>query len=175
MAAAVTVARAQDYGVDWSTIAGGGGTSTAGVYTVTGTIGQADAGRLNSSDFTIDGGFWSIVAAIQEPGGTLAVCPVHADQHRRRFVAHDLAGLRAVGEPGREHHELGSSHYASGSGGDKPDHGREARDCANAYRETVLSAEKAVTPQGLPVASGRLASRSADGAVLLAPPLDRAY
>jgi len=68
MVAAVTVARAQNYGVDWSTITGGGGTSTAGVYTVTGTIAQPDAGRLNSSDFTIDGGFWSIVAAIQEPG-----------------------------------------------------------------------------------------------------------
>ena len=67
-AAAATLARAQNYGVDWSTITGGGGTSTAGVYTVTGTIAQPDAGRLNSSDFTIDGGFWSIVAAIQEPG-----------------------------------------------------------------------------------------------------------
>ena len=71
LAAAVTVARAQSYGVDWSTFAGGGGTSTAGVYTVTGSIGQADAGRLNSSDFTIDGGFWSIIAAIQEPGAPL--------------------------------------------------------------------------------------------------------
>ena len=71
MAAADTVARAQNYGVEWATVAGGGGTSTAGVYTVTGTIGQADAGRLNSSDFTIDGGFWSIVAAIQEPGAPL--------------------------------------------------------------------------------------------------------
>ena len=60
--------KAQPYDLAWSTIDGGGGTSTAGVYTVTGTIGQADAGRLNSSDFTIDGGFWSIVAAIQEPG-----------------------------------------------------------------------------------------------------------
>ena len=71
LAAAVTVARAQNYGVDWSTIAGGGGTITAGVYTIIGTISQPDAGRLNSSDFTIDGGFWSIVAAIQEPGAPL--------------------------------------------------------------------------------------------------------
>ena len=62
------LARAQAYDLNWSTIDGGGGTCTAGVYTVTGTIGQPDAGRLNSSDFTIDGGFWSIVAAIQEPG-----------------------------------------------------------------------------------------------------------
>jgi hypothetical protein len=71
LAAAVTAAHAQSYGVDWSTITGGVGTSTAGVYTVRGTIGQPDAGRLNSSDFTIDGGFWSIIAAIQEPGAPL--------------------------------------------------------------------------------------------------------
>lgn len=51
--------------------AAGGGVSTAGVYTITGTIGQPDAGRLHSADFTIDGGFWSIVAAIQEPGAPL--------------------------------------------------------------------------------------------------------
>jgi hypothetical protein len=71
IAAVVSVARAQNYGVDWSTITGGGGMSTAGVYTITGTISQPAAGRLNSSDFTIDGGFWSIIAAIQEPGGPL--------------------------------------------------------------------------------------------------------
>jgi hypothetical protein len=76
IAAAALVAHAQNYGVDWSKITGGGGTSTAGVYTVTGTISQPDAARLNSSDFTIDGGFWSIIAAIQEPGA-----PVLAVRH----------------------------------------------------------------------------------------------
>ena len=70
-AAAITVANAQKPALDWSTVPGGGGTSTAGVYTLTGTIGQPGAGRLNSSDFTIDGGFWSIIAAIQEPGAPL--------------------------------------------------------------------------------------------------------
>jgi hypothetical protein len=63
--------RAQNYGVDWSTITGGGGTSTGGVYTLTSTISQPTTTRVNSSDFTIDGGFWSIVAAIQEPGAPL--------------------------------------------------------------------------------------------------------
>ena len=63
--------RGQNYGVDWSTITGGGSTSTTGVYTITGTISQPTAARVNSSDFTIDGGFWSIVAAIQEPGAPL--------------------------------------------------------------------------------------------------------
>jgi hypothetical protein len=71
LAAAVAVARAQNYAVDWSTITGGGGTSTAGVYTLTSTISQPTSARVNSSDFTIDGGFWCIVAAIQEPGAPL--------------------------------------------------------------------------------------------------------
>ena len=33
-----------DYAFDWHTIAGGGGTSTGGVYSVSGTVGQHDAG-----------------------------------------------------------------------------------------------------------------------------------
>ena len=36
--------RAQSYSIDWFKIAGGGGTSTGGVYSVSGTIGQHDAG-----------------------------------------------------------------------------------------------------------------------------------
>ena len=38
-------ASAQPYTIDWWTIDGGGGTSTGGVYSVSGTIGQPDAGR----------------------------------------------------------------------------------------------------------------------------------
>jgi len=71
IAAGIRVACAQEIRVAWHTIDGGGGTSTAGVYTITGTIGQPDAGRLHSPDFTIDGGFWSVVAAIQTPGAPL--------------------------------------------------------------------------------------------------------
>jgi hypothetical protein len=59
---------AQNYTIDWYTIDGGGGTSTGGVYSVTGTIGQADAGHMSGGNFTIDGGFWSIIAAVQTPG-----------------------------------------------------------------------------------------------------------
>ena len=33
----------QSYSVDWYKVAGGGGTSTGGTYTVNGTIGQPDA------------------------------------------------------------------------------------------------------------------------------------
>ena len=37
-------AAAQSYSIDWHTIDGGRGTSTGGVYAVSGTIGQHDAG-----------------------------------------------------------------------------------------------------------------------------------
>jgi hypothetical protein len=59
--------QAQNYAIDWSTIDGGGGTSTGGGFTVSGTIGQPDAGTLSGGGFTLSGGFWGVVAAIQNP------------------------------------------------------------------------------------------------------------
>jgi hypothetical protein len=44
--------------VDWFSIDGGGGTSAGGDFTVTGTIGQPDAGRLAGGDYTVEGGLW---------------------------------------------------------------------------------------------------------------------
>src|SRR6266704_1784355 len=67
----VSGARAQNYSIDWFTIDGGGGTSTGGVYSVSGTIGQPDAGHMSGGNYTIDGGFWGIIAAIQTPGSPL--------------------------------------------------------------------------------------------------------
>jgi hypothetical protein len=58
----------QSYSIDWSTIDGGGGTSTGGLFSVTGTIGQPDAGTMSGGNFTLQGGFWSVIAAIQTPG-----------------------------------------------------------------------------------------------------------
>jgi len=66
-----TTLLAQNYSIDWFTIDGGGGTSTGGVYTVSGTIGQPDAGRMSGGNFTLDGGFWGIIAAVQTPGSPL--------------------------------------------------------------------------------------------------------
>jgi len=56
------------YSIDWSTIDGGGGTSTGGVYSVSGTIGQPDAGVMSGGPYTLQGGFWSLVATVQTPG-----------------------------------------------------------------------------------------------------------
>src|SRR6185503_11802568 len=62
-------AHAQTYSIDWSTIDGGGGTSTGGVYSISGTIGQPDAGpTMSGGNFSVDGGFWSLIAAVQTPG-----------------------------------------------------------------------------------------------------------
>jgi hypothetical protein len=68
---AVFNASAQSYSIDWFTIDGGGGTSTGGVYSVSGTIGQPDAGHMSGGNFTIDGGFWGVIGAIQSPGSPL--------------------------------------------------------------------------------------------------------
>jgi hypothetical protein len=53
----------QSYRLDWQKIAGGGGTSTGGVYSVSGTIGQPDASvTLTGGSYSLTGGFWSLYA-----------------------------------------------------------------------------------------------------------------
>jgi hypothetical protein len=61
---------AQNYSIDWYTIDAGGGTSTGGVYSVIGTVGQPDAGRMAGGAYSLDGGFWSL-SAVQTPGAPL--------------------------------------------------------------------------------------------------------
>lgn len=66
----VTV-QAQPYSIDWYKVAGGGGTSTGGVYSVSGTIGQPDAGGpLTGGNYSVTGGFWALYA-VQMPGAPL--------------------------------------------------------------------------------------------------------
>jgi hypothetical protein len=60
------------FGLKWSTIDGGGGTSTGGVFRVRATIGQPDAGPVASGGpFTVTGGFWSFVSVVQTPGAPI--------------------------------------------------------------------------------------------------------
>ncbi|MCX6925718.1 MAG: hypothetical protein NT154_21275 [Verrucomicrobia bacterium] len=60
--------------LNWFTVDGGGGTSTGGVYSVSGTIGQPDAGQMSRGNFTLTGGFWNVTAAVQTPGAPLLLC-----------------------------------------------------------------------------------------------------
>jgi len=64
-------ARAQNYSIDWFTIDGGGGTSTGGVFSISGTIGQPDAGVMSGGQYSLSGGFWGILSAVQTPGAPL--------------------------------------------------------------------------------------------------------
>ena len=63
---------AQPYSIDWYKVAGGGGTSTGGTYSVSGTIGQADASApLTGGNYSVTGGFWSLLNVVQTPGAPL--------------------------------------------------------------------------------------------------------
>lgn len=60
---ATCLTRAQTYSINWHTMDGGGGTSTGGVYSVSGTVGQPDAGiAMTGGNFSLTGGFWSLLA-----------------------------------------------------------------------------------------------------------------
>jgi hypothetical protein len=59
-------ANSQTYSIDRSTINGGGGTSTGGVYAVCGTIGQPDASNaMTNASYSVTGGFWVLPQAVQ--------------------------------------------------------------------------------------------------------------
>lgn len=62
---------AQQYSIDWYKIAGGGGTSSNGQYVISGTIGQADAGTMGGGNYSLTGGFWSLLSVVQSPGAPL--------------------------------------------------------------------------------------------------------
>ena len=60
---------AQSYSIDWYKVAGGGGTSTNGQYSVSGTIGQPDAsGAMSGGQYSVTGGFWALINVVQTPG-----------------------------------------------------------------------------------------------------------
>jgi hypothetical protein len=71
-------ASAQSYTIDWYKVAGGGGTSTGGVYSISGTIGQSDASANNAmsgvpmigTTYSLTDGFWSLYA-VQMAGAPL--------------------------------------------------------------------------------------------------------
>ena len=65
----LSTAHAQQFSIDWYKVAGGGGTSTGGVYSVSGTIGQPDAsGAMSGGNYSLTGGFWSLISVMQAPG-----------------------------------------------------------------------------------------------------------
>lgn len=56
------------YELTWSTIGGGGQTSSGGNYVLGGTIGQVDAGILSGGNYVLTGGFW---VGVDSPGSPI--------------------------------------------------------------------------------------------------------
>jgi hypothetical protein len=78
-AAAISL-QAQSYSIDRFGIAGGGGTSSNGQYTVSGTVGQHDPGELmNGGTYSLTGGFWAIFALQTSGAPALTVTFVGSD------------------------------------------------------------------------------------------------
>ena len=50
---------AASYSIPWWKVGNGGGTSQGGVYVLSGTLGQPDAGKLSAGPYALEGGFWS--------------------------------------------------------------------------------------------------------------------
>lgn len=57
-------ATAQPYSINWFTVDGGGGTSSGGIYSLSGTIGQPDANHnaMVGGTYSLTGGFWALYA-----------------------------------------------------------------------------------------------------------------
>ncbi len=56
------------YNIAWWTVDGGGGSSSGPTYSVSGTVGQPEAGpAMSSSSYTFFGGFWSLLATPTSP------------------------------------------------------------------------------------------------------------
>jgi hypothetical protein len=67
--AAITPAFAQSYSIAWYKVSGGGSTSANGQYSMSGTIGQHDAGAaMIGGNYSLTGGFWSLISVVQTPG-----------------------------------------------------------------------------------------------------------
>jgi hypothetical protein len=77
LAMAVPAAQAQTVSINWWSMDSGGGTSTGGLYSVSGTIGQPDAGGpMTNGQYSVVGGFWALPIAVQTTNApTLTIVP----------------------------------------------------------------------------------------------------
>ena len=82
-------ANAQSYSIDWYKVASGGGTSTGGVYSVSGTIGQPDAGgAMSGGNYSLTGGFWSLISVVQTAGLPNLIITSFRQQRHRLLAEH---------------------------------------------------------------------------------------
>lgn len=76
------IVQAQPFSIGWYKIAGGGGTSGSGEYSISGTIGQSEAGgAMSGGNFSVTGGFWSMISVVATAGAPTLV------------ISHSAAGV----------------------------------------------------------------------------------
>lgn len=81
----------QSYSIDRFAIAGGGGTSTGGNFTLNGTLGQPDAGTMSGGNYSLAGGFWG-ASQTPPPAGSVII---------KVWLVGGQVRLRFTGIPGR--------------------------------------------------------------------------
>lgn len=92
---------AQSYRVDHCSITGGGGTSTGGIYAVSGSVGQPDCfAKMQGGNYSLTSGFWSLLVPVQTPGAPTLTIKVKGSQatiswpSSRSFVLQQSTDLR---------------------------------------------------------------------------------
>src|SRR5262245_33137573 len=104
----VSTAHAQSgggYELTWSTVDSGGGTSASsdGAWSVSGTVGQPDAGTLSGGAFTLQGGYWDGRGVIVPAASWLALLALMlllaAFGMRRIRARENRLGTRFQGAP----------------------------------------------------------------------------
>ena len=66
----IVSAFAPPYSIDWYTVDGGAAMNiSGGTYSLSGTVGQPDAGlTMSGGPYSLDNGLWSLIAALQTAG-----------------------------------------------------------------------------------------------------------
>jgi hypothetical protein len=89
----------ETYFIDWFKVADGGGTSTGGVYTVSGTFGQQDAGgAISGGGYTVTFGFWSLLG--QGTPALIPTVPIITSQPQSLFVTNGYSAAFSVAVSG---------------------------------------------------------------------------
>ena len=91
LVAAVGDGSAQSFSIDAFAIAGGGGPSTGGGFSLNGTIGQLEAGAMSGGNYSLAGGFWG-ASQTPPPAGSVII---------KVWVVLGEVHLRFTGIPGR--------------------------------------------------------------------------
>jgi hypothetical protein len=111
IATGAVLAPGQSYTIDWYKISSGGGTVSAGSYSLSSTIGQPDAGGpITGGNYSIVGGFWSPVVVIQTPGAPTLKISLTATNTAVVFWAWPSTGWSL-----QENSNLGATSWAAAS------------------------------------------------------------